>query len=144
MTETERTAQESEEPPTRQVPRLLAYPLLLVIPVLCIFWGIKLGSKGVWEDLMLTSQNGTPVENWTLSLIATSIAVFMYSSWAYGNRTFRARPVSFVVVLTYIGAIFVFGVWGLYAAMIPSALCLWIWLRHWRRLAKVRPSAEDL
>ena len=85
---------------------------------------------------MLSSQHGTPVENWTLSLIAASIALFMYASWAYSNRTLRARPSTFLVVIAYVGAIFVFGVWGLYAVAIPSVLCLFFWMMYKRRLAK--------
>ncbi len=92
---------------------------------------------------MLSSQNGTPVENWTLSLIAASIAIFMYLSWAYGNRTFRARPATFLLVLFYIAAIFLFGVWGLYATAIPSVLCLFVWIRYKRKLAKGTASTDQ-
>ncbi len=88
---------------------------------------------------MLSSQNGTPVENWTLFFIATSIALVMYANWAYNNRTLRFRPATFLVAAVYIAAVFVFGVWGLYAMGIPSILCLFAWFRYGRRASANSP-----
>lgn len=136
MTQPETSTQDAERDPLLDVPRVLAYPLLLAVPVVCIFLGISLGRNAVGAQFMLSSQNGTPVENWVLSLIASSIALFMYGSWAYSNRTLRVQPTTAILVLTYIGAIFVFGVWGLYASIIPSAVCLLLWMRYKRGLAK--------
>ena len=136
MTKPGTSTRDSGHQAPRDVPRLLAYPLLFIVPIACIFFGILLGKNEVGAQLMLSSQHGTPVENWTLSLITASIALFMYASWAYGNRTLRARPTTFLLVFAYIAAIFVFGVWGLYAIAIPSVLCLSVWTMYKRRLAK--------
>jgi hypothetical protein len=116
--------------PSRTVPRLLAYPLLIVVPIVCIYAGIRLGAAGVASGLMVSSQTGTPVENWTLSLIALAIALFTYVSWAYGNRTLRVRPIAFALVSIYIVNIFVFGAWGLYGfGFLILVLCLVLYIR---------------
>ena len=92
---------------------------------------------------MLASHNGTPVENWTLSLIAISVAMFMYASWAYSNRTLRARPTTFILIFVFIAAVFVFGAWGLYATAIPSVLFLFVWMRYKRRQAGKDALTDD-
>ena len=144
MNQPEPSTQDAEQRPARDVPRLLAYPLLLAVPAACIYFGIRLGRDGIGAQFMLASQHGTPVENWTLSLIAFCIALFMYLSWAYGNRTLRARPTRFLLVFAFIAMIFVFGVWGLYATALPSVLCLFVWMRYKRRLAKnVTPTDQQ-
>ena len=129
--------------PKRTPSRLVLYPVLLAIPIGSIYAGIRLGSAGVGEQLMVSSQNGTPVENWTLFFIAASIALVMYANWAYNNRTLRFRLASFLVAATYIAAVFVFGVWGLYAMGIPSILCLFAWFRYKRRAATESPPTTD-
>ena len=129
--------------PKRTISRLVIYPILLAIPIGSIYFGIRLGSAGVGKQLMVSSQNGTPVENWTLSLIATSIALVMYANWAYNNRSLRFRLSSFLVAAAYIVAVFVFGVWGLYAMGIPSILCLFAWFRYKRRAAANTPPTTQ-
>lgn len=62
-----------------------------------IYLGIRLGSAGMGAELMVSSQNGMPVENWTLFFIATSITLVMYANWAFNNRSIRFRPSSFLV-----------------------------------------------
>jgi len=136
MIRKDETINSDEQQSAREVSRWLAYPLLFVVPIGCIYLGIKLGSAEVGARLMLSSQNGTPVENWTLSLIAACIAIFMYSSWAYKHKTLRVRPKSFLMILTYIVLIFLFGVWGLYALGIPSVICLFYWIKYKRKVAR--------
>jgi hypothetical protein len=105
-------------------PRWIAYPLLLAIPVVCIYAGIGLGNAGVASHLMVTSHNGTPIENWTLSLITVCIALFMYGAWARAHRSFRFRPSTLLLVIAYIAAIFLFGAWGLLGSFVLSAFSL--------------------
>ncbi|MEM6485949.1 MAG: hypothetical protein AAF662_13325 [Pseudomonadota bacterium] len=143
MSDSEPLSPELDGLPPRDVPRFLAYPLLIVMPILCIWGGIKLGSNNVLAHLMLSSQNGTPVENWTVSLIAVFIALFSYLSWAYGNRTFRVRWISFIFALIYIVTAFVFGIWGIFAWILPCLPYLWNWFRYRRRLAKVELPSND-
>lgn len=120
------TSEPTPKHPARSIPRLVAYPLLIALPIASVYGGIKLGSARVGAGLMLASQQGTPVENWTLSLIALSIALFMYASWAYGNRTLRAKSSTFVLAATYIVVMFVFGAYGLFAVAILSLLLIYV------------------
>ncbi len=129
--------------PNRTISRLVLYPVLLAVPIGSIYLGIKLGSAGVGTELMVSSQNGTPVENWTLFFIATSIALVMYANWAYSNRSLRFKLPTFLLAATYIAAVFVFGVWGLYAMGIPSILCLFAWFRFKRRATASKPPTTQ-
>jgi len=114
--------------PARSVSRWIAYPLLLMLPIACIYGGIRLGSAGVASGFMLASHNHTPVENWTLSLITLGVAAFMYGYWAYSNHTFRFSIGSFILVIAYAAMMFVFGAWGLYGLF--AVLLVWFIIKR--------------
>ena len=125
--------------PKRTISRWVLYPILFAVPIASIYAAIRLGAAGVGTQLMFSSQNDTPVENWTLFFIATSIALVMYANWAYNNRTLRFRLATFLLAVTYIAAVFVFGAWGIYVMGIPSILCLIAWFRYKHRASAINP-----
>ncbi len=129
------------EPTVRSIPRWIAYPVLLLLPIACIYFGILLGRDEVGSFLMVASHNDTPVENWTLGLIALVISLYVYADWAYKNRTFRCDLFSFLLIAGFVVAMFVFGAWGLLVGMLP---CLALYLVAWRRVRQARkPAFQD-
>ena len=127
----------------RQIPRGVAYPAFFAIAIMCIYGGIKLGSAGVATFLMLASHNNTPVENWTLSLIALSISLSVSALSAYENRSFRFRLDSFLLVAVCIAGLFVFGAWGLYGLVTFLAIWYLVIMRRQRILRTKRSVTDD-
>jgi len=130
------------EPSPRRFPRILAYPILLSIPIAGIYGGIRLGSIDSFADVALVSQNGTPVENWTLFLLSLGIVLFIYLAHSYAHGTFRVRPASLVTALVSLAALLLFGAWGLYGL---TAICFlsFAFYYHKRRSQTQTPDVRD-
>lgn len=118
------------KPSTRRFPRMLAYPILLSIPIAGIYGGIRLGSIDSISNVALASQNGTPVENWTLFFLSLGIVSFMYLTHSYAHGTWRVRPASLITALVSLAALLLFGAWGLYGL---TAISLMSFAFYWRK-----------
>jgi hypothetical protein len=108
---------------SRNAPRWIAYPALLIFPLAAIVGGIWLGHLGIGTNLMIGSIYSTPAENWVMTLLAICIAMITFLMWGYENRTYRFGWRSFASVASYPIIMFLFGAWGLLALV---ALCV-IW-----------------
>lgn len=116
--------------------RWIAYPALAIFPIASIALGLRLGDSGIGEQLMFTSMESTPAENWVFALLGTCIAMLSYVNWAYSNRTLKCSALSVALVTVYIVVLFLFGVWGLYGLVGASLIWfVFFWARN-RELLK--------
>jgi hypothetical protein len=127
------TLQPTSSRPAREVPRALAYPLLLCIPIVALLGAIKLVQKEALSRVAVLSQHGTPVENWMLFLIAVGIVGSLYLGHCYAHRLYRVPQSVVVTAIVSFVALLVFGAWGLYALVSINMLWYAIARRH-RRL----------
>jgi len=124
---------------------VLAYPILLSIPIAGIYGGIRLGSIDSMSNFALVSQNGTPVENWTLFFLSLGVVLFMYLTHSYAQGTWRVRPAPLIAALVSLAALLLLGAWGLYglgAASLMSFAFYWCKRRWQTQTPEVRDDAR--
>jgi hypothetical protein len=101
---------------------VVAYPLLLSLPIVALVGGIRLGKSDALSHVALLSQRGTPVENWTLFLISIGIVGFLYLGHCYETGTYRVRLGAVAVATGSSAALLLFGAWGLYGATVAAGI----------------------
>ncbi len=116
----------------REMSRWLAYPLLVIAPIVAIYLGIRLGEERILSGWMYTSQYNTPVENWTLALIVIFIALVAWSFRIYARRAFDIDPSTVALVILITASVFVFGGYGLTGLALPIVLVFY-WLGRRKR-----------
>lgn len=129
-------------------PRLLAYPLLIIGAIAAILFGLGLSDIEPLADIAITSQRGSPAENWVMFLLVIWIAALLYAIHAFEHRTPVVEGQNVALVAVTAVLVLLFGMYGATAVAVLSTIGVVVMIVTQRAklaalVAELDETAED-